>query len=112
LVASRINNGHGGLLVACPITDIMFLFRGHAQHSTVCYNVKMARERSDLPSWLVGCHGWRTPPPLMAVVDRHKHVGRGSGRRAGRLAGDSSVFRREYGVNERVRHGEGDVGVI
>ena len=30
-----VNNGHTGVLVVCPTTDIIFLFRGNARHSIV-----------------------------------------------------------------------------
>ena len=50
----KSNNGHSGVSVACPTTDIIFLFRGNARHSTVCYNEEMAQETLDLPSWLEG----------------------------------------------------------
>ena len=67
----------------------------HMGRGTICYNLKMAKETSDLPSWLGGCHRWRTTPPY-----RQKHMGRGTKRRAGRLAGDSSAVRGEIQCEE------------
>ncbi|XBH94916.1 hypothetical protein VPH35_085573 [Triticum aestivum] len=50
----------------------------------------MAQEILDLPSWLGALWVAHASTPLMAVVDGHEHEG-GSGRRAGWLAGDSSL---------------------
>ena len=57
LVDSRVNNGHGGVSVACPTKEIIFLFRGHARDSTICYNVAIAQEIWGLPSWIKGRPG-------------------------------------------------------
>ena len=76
-VVSRVNNGHGGVSVACPTTDIIFLFHGNARHSNVCYYMAMAQKTSDLPSW-PGGSSWaaHASSPLMALDDLHKHGGR------------------------------------
>lgn len=50
----------------------------------------MAQEISDLPSWMGALWVAHASAPLMAVVDGNEHEG-GSGRRAGWLAGDSSL---------------------
>ena len=59
----------------CPTTDIIFLW--NARHSTVCYNVAMARETLDLPFWLGLGGSWAAHDsyPLIGVADRHKHGG-------------------------------------